>query len=252
MRSRFLRRGIRPLWCQTTERPPAVTTEEKRVITYAKGSVLGKKKHPETPLTRNVEFKQRTAKKYERVTTEMIIESDRGCVLVGVSHLEQLLGQMLRSKFKQLSGASNRDLDFLLEKRPLPPLGNFAIRTITAYVLGLIGRTTRRVLDEIRDIRNAMAHKPDPAMLTDDHVAKLITHLPQNVTDIAAQGFKATRTDHVEVIKELAEAKLSQFAMNTIRIPPLSLARWQFITAIWWLEVELEASIRKFQPKSCN
>jgi DNA-binding MltR family transcriptional regulator len=93
--------------------------------------------------------------------------SDRARVLIVVSMIDKALEDLLRWHFMRTPGVEPDDCNFLLTKRPLPPIGNLGIKARTAFVLGLI---EREILDGIHyasDIRNDCAHKPKPPKITE-------------------------------------------------------------------------------------
>ena len=85
-------------------------------------------------------------------------ESERGCVLICTAMLDDLLGELLRSRFIADGHLSQGDIDFLLTKGPVPPLRPFAMRIIYAHAFGLINHKTRKALDAIREVRNRCGH----------------------------------------------------------------------------------------------
>jgi hypothetical protein len=87
----------------------------------------------------------------------LLSESDRGCALIGCAYLDNDLEQVLRSKFRESSQSTKRDLDWLLNG-PIAPLKSFAVRTRMAHALGLIDSAVRKMLDTAREIRNVFAH----------------------------------------------------------------------------------------------
>jgi Mannitol repressor len=85
--------------------------------------------------------------KYFRVIRN---ESDRGCALVAASHLEYLLGELIKAHM--INGPS-KDSFFK------GPLRSFSNRIKLAYFLGLISREIHDELNVILDIRNNFAHE---------------------------------------------------------------------------------------------
>jgi hypothetical protein len=81
-------------------------------------------------------------------------ESDRGCVLVGVSYLDACLKSLLRARF---GSAPKKDVDFLLSSS-LAPLGSFSVRIKMSRVLNLLHTKTCDALESLREVRNECAH----------------------------------------------------------------------------------------------
>jgi hypothetical protein len=112
-------------------------------------------------------------------------ESERGCVLIAAAYLDDLLQKALRAGFQSLSGIRKEDLDFLLTKRPMPPLQSLALRTLVAYAIGLIDLPTRQALDAIRDMRNDAAHLDKPVKFDDYDWQALANACDARILDLA-------------------------------------------------------------------
>jgi hypothetical protein len=100
-------------------------------------------------------------------------ESDRGCILVGLSEIDEVLGELLSIILS--AGGSAKDAEWLLN--PLAgdrPLANLAIRTRLARCLGLIDNETRMVTDALRSIRNKYAHATADFKLSANDVAPVV------------------------------------------------------------------------------
>jgi hypothetical protein len=89
-------------------------------------------------------------------------ESDRGCVICATAFIDDALEDAIRKYLKELSGASEKLLDALLTKQPLPPIGAFAVRAKVARALGLIDDKIATALDAMRPLRNDAAHLSEP------------------------------------------------------------------------------------------
>ena len=94
---------------------------------------------------------------------QLMEESDRGAVLVGVAYLDDLLLRLFKRMLldktlsEELFGGSG-------------PLSNLSGRIKVAYCLGWIGPATFRDLDLLRRIRNDFAHLHKPITFTDPSV----------------------------------------------------------------------------------
>lgn len=86
---------------------------------------------------------------YPEFLATMKKESDRGCLLVGLSERDEGLGTVLKIVLSE--GGSGDDAEWLLDQMPGDrPLANLAIRTRIARCLGLVDNETRRVIDTPR------------------------------------------------------------------------------------------------------
>jgi hypothetical protein len=103
-------------------------------------------------------------KNLRKVLRQMLIgrmdSSDRTRAIIGGSHVEDALETLLRSRFINIPlDPDNKptlidDLFF-----PHGILGTFSSKIDMCYALGLIGKTTRKDLWRIKEIRNRFAHR---------------------------------------------------------------------------------------------
>ena len=80
-------------------------------------------------------------------------ETDRGCVIILVTILDDVLGAELQKHMRPLS---NDDADRLFEFGA--PIGTFSARIKLAYAMEIIDKSTRNSLEVLRHMRNACAH----------------------------------------------------------------------------------------------
>lgn len=115
----------------------------------------------------------------------LFAESDRGCVIVASSHLEESLASLLHAHFASVSKANKSDIEELLHG-PLAPIQNFSVRIKACYVLGLITKDMRDELVAFKSVRNAFTHgegrkaKKRIHKLRDDHVDPVVAHLKRH------------------------------------------------------------------------
>ena len=81
-------------------------------------------------------------------------ESDRGAGLVVFSHLETVLGDLLR---RLMIAERSKELEDAIMEYP-GPLSAGSTRIDMAFLLGCIGPKTHRDLKRMKDIRNRFAH----------------------------------------------------------------------------------------------
>jgi hypothetical protein len=93
-------------------------------------------------------------------------ESDRGCVLVAGSVLDEGLEQLLRAEMPE----DPKLLGELFNNSG--PLASFWARSRAALALGYITKDTFEDLEIIREVRNRFAHGYGPATLTDPRPRK--------------------------------------------------------------------------------
>jgi len=125
----------------------------------------------------------------------MHAESDRGVLLVGLSQIDQALGDLLLY-FLSLKGAC-MDAEWLLDPTAgNRPLGSLAIRTRIALCLGQIDDETRRLIDTIRQLRNIHAHQPKPFMLDERDIQPLMRAWPKKDRDYINKATEDMRGKH--------------------------------------------------------
>jgi DNA-binding MltR family transcriptional regulator len=79
-------------------------------------------------------------------------ETDRGCAMIVAAHLDDKLGQLLKSSMTQ---EDQKEIERFFKG----PLGSFATRIKLARYLNIISRQVREDLDTIPAIRNDFGHK---------------------------------------------------------------------------------------------
>ncbi len=114
------------------------------------------------------------------ITREMKAHSKRGFVLVCGAVIDRALEKLIRTKFTALSKATDAELNALLTKRPLPPLGSASIRARIARVLGVIDKATCDALCKLFDLRNRFAHKEIAPSLTREEMQPIFDLLPKH------------------------------------------------------------------------
>jgi DNA-binding MltR family transcriptional regulator len=159
-------------------------------------------------------------------------ESDRGCVLLAASLIDEGLKSVLQRTFVNDPHVQKEAVTPLLDG-PLAPLGSFAARTYCAYALGLIDRAKFETLIVLRKIRNEFAHRVAPVDLTDERVAKLIEKmvLPVELKECIEQ----MANHYTSASNNLQPKELIQLT----RIPGMSPNRIVFTTAVALLNAKL-------------
>lgn len=96
--------------------------------------------------------------------SQLMKESDRGAVLVGVAYLDDLLIRLFKARMRL---TENLGEDLFESSGPLSTLSS---RIKVAYSLGWIGPETFRDLNLLRKIRNDFAHLHKPMTFEDQSV----------------------------------------------------------------------------------
>jgi hypothetical protein len=110
--------------------------------------------------------------------------SDRACVLVSVALLDNALEMLLRHTFIATSGATKKECDFLLTKRPIPPLGSAAIRAKLAFAIGSLPKEIEKPALSAIEIRNRFAHSIVTPELDDEIVGSLYDKIPTDLRQL--------------------------------------------------------------------
>lgn len=119
-----------------------------------------------------------------------INETDRGHVLVSHSILTDQLGLLLESHFRS-NNAKETVIEFLLKKRPMPPLGSFYLRATLSYACGLIEEQAYKTLLAVNELRNDAGHSAVRFRLSDKNVASLTRALGPEFAKGIAKNAKA-------------------------------------------------------------
>lgn len=111
----------------------------------------------------------------------------RSCAILGAAILDVMLENVILENFRPLSGA---DYDSLFGNSM--PLGSFSAKISTAYAMRLIDQETKRNLNYIREIRNALAHTVQPLGFRTKEVAA-VARLLTPTTRLSAEGKKSAQ-----------------------------------------------------------
>lgn len=100
-------------------------------------------------------------------------ESDRGCVLVAATIVDEELERLLRTFFALRSQATQSESDFFF-KGVLPPLQSTALKIRMATALGLIERRVAKSLVALQRLRSQVAaHSRSRMRLTKDDIVAI-------------------------------------------------------------------------------
>jgi hypothetical protein len=100
------------------------------------------------------------AQAMQLVIAETGTHAERGLVLVCGAILDRYLEKLLRMKLADLApNCTKEEIDFLLTKQPLPPLGSAGVRARMARMMGIVNKDTSKALSVFFNIRNDFAHE---------------------------------------------------------------------------------------------
>lgn len=110
----------------------------------------------------------------------LMVESDRGCVLISSTVIDQALKRLLSEFFLSRSKNCGKDVSFFMnEKSATAPLNSTALKIRLAFMLGLLDETHKEVLTAIQRLRSRVAAHGRQVMTLDDaDIDQIITGLP--------------------------------------------------------------------------
>jgi DNA-binding MltR family transcriptional regulator len=119
----------------------------------------------------------------------MADESDRGCILVAHSYLDEQMGEILKIHFRTFGGAEETLLNELLGTTAggYAPIQGFPLRLKLAIACGMIDSELKGTLEAFNTFRNGFAHRSHTTKLTDDSLKPIlnkINNLPPKLIDI--------------------------------------------------------------------
>lgn len=102
---------------------------------------------------------------FVKVFDSLKSESDRGCVLVVASLIENILEEQIVARLSPKIGKS----DELLSKASNSAISSFSSKINLAYRLGLIPLSERAIYHQLRELRNVCAHHVEQQNFEQNH-----------------------------------------------------------------------------------
>jgi DNA-binding MltR family transcriptional regulator len=128
---------------------------------------MGKKRKPSK---RNLNrFKMGDSAHENAIMQAMLEETERGAVLVGVQWLDDMLEEVLRSRFA-VENTGSEIVNQLLNGA-IAPLGTLGVRVAACRAFGILRQEAYEVLEALREIRNHCAHAKARTSLSDTDIA---------------------------------------------------------------------------------
>lgn len=100
---------------------------------------------------------QDSSSRVDELFSEMMSESDRGCILIGASAIDAILSSLLQLHLSRERHVAKHAVAPLFAA--MGPLSTFSARIKLAYALALIPRWMFEDLEKIRRVRNEAAHE---------------------------------------------------------------------------------------------
>jgi hypothetical protein len=114
----------------------------------------------------------------EELFLEMLMESDRGCVLIASSAIEDI-GKAFVEYLLCSGGPESAKAGKRLISGMAAPLGTAWSREVFLFAVGAIYENEVKAMEALRDLRNTYAHQSAPATLTEKQVNAIHRHLVQ-------------------------------------------------------------------------
>lgn len=103
------------------------------------------------------------------VAQALVIESDRGCVILSAALLDEALEELLRSVCREIPQDIKATVDPLFQG--YAPLATFSAKIQLSFALGILPRALRDKIEIIRRLRNDFAHEWGPIDFKDPRCA---------------------------------------------------------------------------------
>ena len=145
------------------------------------------------------DFSQPIPKRAMELAQTLFKESDRGCVLVAASLLDEVLEGLLRAACDQRPHVVTAAVDPLF-KQPAAPLRSFWAKIQLAYAIRIVDGVAYAALEIIRKLRNAVAHGTGQASLTGTQVEGLVNELHQHMR-LAVNAVGECAGDELEEVR---------------------------------------------------
>lgn len=134
---------------------------------------------------------EESRQRYKELFEEMFSESDRGCILIGASVLDETLKLYLRSRLERDEHIAKYASEPLFSG--MGPLSTFSSRIKLSYCLGLIEKWEFEDLERIRKIRNKAAHEYSGKSFSDNEIVQITKELQgANHAVVAAEAYRTS------------------------------------------------------------
>jgi hypothetical protein len=147
--------------------PPAVLEKAKNVS----------QKLLDEAMERGGESDQTEKPALDDTTLELMLESDRGCVLVAAAWMDELVTKITTDLFAW-GDKENQEAGKSLMAGIHAPLGTAWARETLLFALGVISEDLWNGLGALRKLRNRYAHRKTPATLTAAEIEPLLKTFP--------------------------------------------------------------------------
>lgn len=166
-----------------------------------------------------------TKEELSAIWKEVMVESDRGCIMLCAAHLDRGLEKLLRLKFHSLANVSDSEIDKVLTDYPVAALLGFATRARVAHLLGVIPKDLSIALRKFATIRNEYAHNDNVPPLTEQTMQPILDARENRYQELT-KGAVTAFYDLQKVVETYEHSK----GRMTLMIATLQLG-WELRTA---------------------
>lgn len=145
----------------------------------------------------------RIAERFTEVFESLKAESDRGCVLIVASMIEQILENYISLCLVPKVSSE----DELLSRSGSKPISSFSAKINLAYRLGLIPKEERSIYHQLRELRNVCAHNID----RQDFVANHFKDRTRNIINNSAATWEALQNLITPILQPGKLATVEEF-----------------------------------------
>jgi len=139
-----------------------------------------------------MEFSRENIEKIEK--DPLMKESDRGCVLICASDIENLLTEILEEYIDDISNISNSNKKLLFDYTG--PLGTFSSKILISYSIGLLHADTYSDINNLRILRNRAAHSSSDFSLSEKEIVNILESMNfVHETNIQRYSLKPEESD---------------------------------------------------------
>jgi DNA-binding MltR family transcriptional regulator len=110
--------------------------------------------------------------RFDYLFAEITTESDRGCILIGASAVDDVLQTALRARLSMDHHIARHAVEPMFAG--MGPLSTFSARIKLAYAVGLTPRWMFEDLERIRKVRNKAAHEFSAKTFESEDVIQLV------------------------------------------------------------------------------
>lgn len=170
-------------------------------------------------------------------------ESDRGCVLIRSSDIENLLTQILEDYINETSDLSNNDKKLLFDFTG--PLGTFSSKILLTKALGLLDSDLYEDISTVRVLRNRAAHSDSDFSLSEKDNIALVESMKFNNEKIKGIKRYSLKVEEGEIDESEGDEKIDESIAKGYGLIRHDKSRFILITSNMKIELTMLAQVSK-------